>query len=382
MTFGCDEAAVDEDGAVETDTEDPNSGDTTTDGEPESITDETSEPGTPRANQISAFPFADPDTIATGTRYVTYGTTSGAGVGACGKTVSGAKFQVPYMVHGSGESASLGACTAKDSGDAMPAGPGAWADKSRGVWAPSVVYHGGRFIMFYAATKKGTATASNRDGQKCIGKAYAASARGPFKDAGEFACPDNGRWVLDPDAFVDGNQLYVVYRDDNVNTFPQTGISVVAADKNGAASWATRKTLLYSTDMSWESVGSTHHTIENPSMMKVGNGRWQLFFSGNDWNTRRYATGIADCGTSPLPATRCNQNQGSGHSYFGYKPSVTAPERGLPFNKMGPGGMSLFRTHGGKARVVWHFIDNESASPPRHSIVGELAYAGGEWSVK
>lgn len=341
----------------------------------------TAEPRPVEATPTSAFPFADPDTIATGTRYVTYGTTSALGVGDCGKPVWGAHYYVPYMVHGNGEAISLGVCTDADSGDAMPAGPGAWAEASRGIWAPSVVYHGGRFILFYAASKKGTLSAANPEGQKCIGKAFSASARGPFVDAGEFACPPDGRWALDPDAFVDGGQLYVVYRDDYVTYGAQTGISVVAADSNGSANWATRKTLLLSSDMSWESIGSPANTIENPSMMKISNGRWYLFFSANDWNSRRYATGIADCGTSPLPAARCSQTQGTSHSYFGYLPSVTTPERGLPYNKMGPGGMSLFRTFGGQARVVWHYIDDESVSPRRHAIIGELAFANGEWTV-
>lgn len=380
MAPGCDEAAVHETGGATAGTEsDTTASDTTAS---DTTAGGTNEPVMPRATPTSAFPFADPDTIASGTRYVTYGTTSALGVGDCGKPVWGAKYYLPYMVHGSGESVSLGVCSEKDSGDAMPAGPGAWAEKSRGIWAPSVIYHGGHFILFYSASKKGTTSAQNPEGQKCIGKAFASSARGPFVDAGEFACPPNGRWALDPDAFVDGSQLYVVYRDDNVNSFPQTGISVVAADKNGTANWSTRRTLLFSTDLSWESASSAHNTIENPSMMKVGNGHWYLFFSGNDWNTRRYATGIADCGTSPLPAARCSQTQGTGHSYFGYQPSATSPEKGLPYNKMGPGGMSLFRTFGGKARVVWHFIDKESASPPRHAIVGELLFSGGEWTVK
>lgn len=385
MARGCDDSAVEDSvtsatGTGGADDSDPDGA--TTGPEPDTTAGDNAGPVTPRATPVSAFPFADPDTIATGTRYVTYGTTSPLGVGDCGKSVWGAKYYVPYMVHGSGESISLGVCTDEDSGDAMPAGPGAWAEKSRGIWAPSVVKHGGRFILFYAATKKGTSTAANPEGQKCIGKAFADGARGPFVDAGEFACPPNGRWALDPDAFVDGGQLYVVYRDDNVNSFPQTGISVVAADKNGAANWATRRTLLFSTDLSWESVSSAHNTIENPSMMKIGDGHWYLFFSGNDWNTRRYATGIADCGTSPLPAARCSQTQGTGHSYFGYQPSATSPEKGLPYNKMGPGGMSLFRTFGGKARVIWHFIDKESDAPSRHAIVGELSFSGGEWAVK
>lgn len=388
---GCDAAGAGERESPETITSTPACGEDDSD----DCDDDDAAPGEPANEQgrapasdpsestpPSAFPFADPDTIATGTRYVTYGTTTPTNVGKCGKWVKDAHFYLPYMVHGSGETIALGVCTDADSGDAMPAGPGAWAEKSRGIWAPSVVYHGGHFILFYAATKKGTISDKYPEGQKCIGKAFSASARGPFADAGEFACPGGGRWALDPDAFVDAGQLHVVYRDDAVTSFAQTGISVVAADGNGVADWATRKTLLRSTDLSWESMGSATNIIENPSMMKISDGHWYLFFSANDWNSRRYATGIADCGSSPLPAALCKQSQGTGHSYFGYLPSVTAPEQGLPLNKMGPGGMSLFRTFGGKARVVWHYVDSEDAAPTRHSIIGELAFSGGEWTVK
>jgi arabinan endo-1,5-alpha-L-arabinosidase len=334
-------------------------------------------PGT-RFSGPSPVPFADPDTIATGTRYVTYGTSTPLGRGPCGVSTWGARFFVPYMVHGAGESVSFGSCTAADSGDAMPDGPGAWADPNTDVWAPSVVQHGGRFILFYTATKRGT----GNPGHKCIGKAYASSARGPFKDAGEFACPGGGRWALDPDAFVDGGQLYVVYRDDAVNGFPETGLSVVRTDANGVGIWSTRRTLLYSTDLSWESKDSVNRTIENPTMMKVGNGRWHLFFSGNDWDTRRYSTGVADCGTSPLSAGRCVQHWGQDRPYWGYSASSTNPHATLPQNRLGPGGMSMFRTFGGQARVVWHYIENENPNPPRRALIGELKYSNGLFWVE
>src|SRR5690348_13678008 len=83
------------------------------------------------ATASSTFPLADPDTVlAKDGTYVTYGTTVGAGVGArCGGT---GKLYVPYLNHGSGDTVSMSDCAA---GDALPSGPGSWAEPGGAVWA-------------------------------------------------------------------------------------------------------------------------------------------------------------------------------------------------------------------------------------------------------
>ncbi len=237
----------------------------------------------------STFPLADPDTLlAKDGSYVTYGTTVGAGTGArCGAT---GRLYVPVLVHGSGSSVGMADCA---SHDALPSGPGAWAEPGGAVWAPGVARFGNRFFMFYTASRKGS-------GQKCIGRAISDSARGPFQNQGEWACPDAGRWALDANPFVAGGNLYVTYRDDAIASGAETGISTVRTDSEGRAIWDTRRDMLKSTDITWDTakISGGTHVVENPAMWKAADGDWYLMYSGNNWDSARYSTGIARCGAS------------------------------------------------------------------------------------
>lgn len=324
----------------------------------------------------TAFPFQDPDTIPTGTRYITYGTTV-RDRSACGGVLdAGTNTRyVPFILHGNGEYIGLddGCAT----GDAMNSGPGGWAAPQGNVFAPSVVYYGGRYIMYYTATKRNTTI-------KCIGMAESASATGPFSNQREVACDlDGGRHAYDPDAFVDGGRLYMTYRDDAMTTWPETGLAVVRMASNGLAEWGTYRQLLRSTDVSWDEVGTTSsdtRVVENPSMIKISNGRWYLFFSGNRYSSIRHATGVADCGTTPLPNFRCTVLGSTSRPYFGWVGEGDLnPLYGLPQNRTGPGGMSAFRTNGGGARVTWHFLP--LFAPYRFALAGTLSYTNGVFAV-
>jgi hypothetical protein len=304
----------------------------------------------------STFPLADPDTVlAKDGSYVTYGTTAGAGSGArCGAT---GRLFVPVLVHGSGSTVGIANCA---SHDALPSGPGAWAEPGGAIWAPGVARFGDRFFMFY--------TASRRDsGQKCIGRAIATSARGPFENQGEWACPGGGRWALDANPFVAGGNLYVTYRDDAIASGAETGISTVRTDGEGRAIWDTRRDMLKSTDITWDTAKSSSgtHVVENPSMFKAADGHWYLMYSGNNWDSARYATGIADCGTTPLPGSRCAPiREGVTRPFFGFTGAAGLnPIRGLPGNHQGPGGMDVFDAADGTERVVWHWWDGARRFP-------------------
>ncbi len=327
------------------------------------------------------FPWADPDTLVFGGQYpstVTYGTTQ-SGYSNCGVWPTWQVIYVPYIwIFSPDELPNFtGSCAG---GDAMPGGPGGWAEPGSDVWAPSVVHWGGVFIMYYTATKAGT-------GQKCIGRATSTTVTGPFTGHIEVACPGGGRWAIDPDVFVHDGQLYMTYRDDAIVEWPETGLSVVQMNADGSANWSTRRDLLYSIDVwNWDYAPSTGvNVIENPSMMRFGDGHFYLFFSGGQWNSRGYATGVADCGTSPLPASRCNIQQGQDRPYFGYQgPGATPPYRGLPQNQFGPGGMSVFRTHAGNPAVVWHYWMEQPPYPgwpadQREILAGFLIHYDGFW---
>ncbi|MAQ16111.1 MAG: hypothetical protein CMN30_15140 [Sandaracinus sp.] len=316
----------------------------------------------------SEFWLADPDTVlGLDGSYISYGTTIGPGQGPrCGGV---GELFVPYLVHGSGNTVGISDCAA---GDAMPSGPGAWAEGA--IWAPGVARYGDRYFMYYTASRRGT-------GQKCVGRAVASAARGPFTDQGEWACPPMGRWAIDANPIVADGQLLVAYRDDAINSFPETGLSVVRTDANGWADWSTRRDLLRSTDVDWETiaVSGTSRVIENPSLF-LHEGLWYVTYSGNNWDSPRYATGLALCGPSPLPATPCTPlRDGVRRPYFGFMGDGDLdPYRGLPGNHEGPGGMDVFNAADGSLRVIWHWWQRSDGT--RRSAVGRLLEDdGGFW---
>lgn len=317
----------------------------------------------------STFPLADPDTVlAKDGSYVTYGTTVGAGVGArCGAT---GKLFVPVLVHGSGNTVGMTNCA---SADAMPNGPGSWAEGN--IWAPGVVRFGETYFMYYTASKRGT-------GQKCIGRSTSGSARGPFTNPTEWACPPNGRWAIDANPFVAGGTMYVAYRDDAITSFPETGISVVRTHANGVADWATRRDALKSTDIGWETIrmSGTTRVIENPSMFRAADGFWYVAYSGNNWDSARYATGIAKCGTGPIPSARCTPLQnGVQRPYFGYTgDGGLNPYRGLPGNHRGPGAMDVFAAADGTQRAVFHWWNGSQRFP----VTGSFGRDSGGFHVR
>jgi len=301
-------------------------------------------------------------------------------------------FNVSYVAHPSLGGASSTLNGQRITGDALPGGPGTGfaqpedcskGDPSKDVWAPSVILYGGKYIMHYTAAKPG--------GQRCIGRATATKARGPFTPASEWACPPQGRWAIDPGAFVglDG-QLYVAYRDDYAvpGQDPcKTAISIVRTNANGEAIWSTRRTALLSDDVTWEKRGAASSAcpsrvriVENPSIAisPSANGHYYLFFSTGKYNSAQYANGVADCGTNPVGPGRCTIAANNGRPYWGH--SSMNPYFTLPGDHWGPGGMSIYWSFGSPSgpterRVVWHWYHIHENK--RYVRNAELVWAGG-----
>lgn len=293
---------------------------------------------------------ADPDTLqAPNGSYYTYSTSSHG-------------MKVPLRIT---PTADIGGVA--PTRDALPNGPGAWADGCTGIWAPSVVQASGKWFMYYTASRSGTSgcAGGSGNGHKCIGRAVADNPAGPFTGGREVACPAGGRWALDPDAVVTPSYgLVMVYRDDAVTSGAETGISVVQMDADGFAKWSTRVTLLKSTDITWDTAGDSSgtHIVENPSLVRVG-GTWRLFFSGNKWDTRRYAVGLANCGESVMVGA-CTPTH-TGRPWFGYVGTGDIdPVHQLPGNHTGPGGLAAFTDNAGNPRVVWHWYNTSTGVRP------------------
>lgn len=328
------------------------------------------EPETEKAGGSTKGGAADPDSVqAPDGKYYTIATKAGAAKGC--KVPKKGFFWVPMRITKTADLA--GTCAVRD---ALPEGPGKWAYRGEkaAVWAPSIVQYKNKWFLFYSASKAGTGANADKRGQMCIGKAEASKPQGPYKNTGMVVCPGAGRWAIDPDAFVDNGKFFLVYRDDSAAPKGQSGISGVQLNDKGEAMMKTRQPLLTSLDVTWETKGTgpkDHgHIIENPTMMKI-NGRYRLFFSGNTWASKRYSTGLADCGTAPInnrcTMTRANKDR----PWFGYSKSGLNPQHTLPpkdKEHMGPGGMAIFKNNAGQIKAVWHWWPNG----PRPAMMGTM----------
>ena len=84
-------------------------------------------------------------------------------------------------------------------GDALPEKPG-WARSSQDFWAPSVIFDGSTYFMYYSATPD---VANGPEDGHCLAVATASSPAGPFVDMGKPLLNGIGFEYIDPMAFDD-----------------------------------------------------------------------------------------------------------------------------------------------------------------------------------
>jgi Glycosyl hydrolases family 43/Domain of unknown function (DUF4185) len=264
------------------------------------------------------------------------------------------KAYVPYRVGPAPDE--LGDCWA---GDALPDGPGPWANHDPGVfmqWAPSIANIDGVWYLFYASQLAGT-------GQQCIGAAASNSPTGPgwIHQDNPLICPGGGNWAIDPEIWYDRQTRawYLLWRQDpdacdsflHIRQFdPATG-TLTGPERRLMT--ATRP------ELGFDEIGIDNNCadgnkdiIENPTMVRADNGELWLFFSANQWDSINYATGWALCGTgSPVEGAECalvNALPGSSRNspiWGSSQRTAVTPEDPKPYEAFpdlpGFGGMSL-----------------------------------------
>jgi beta-xylosidase len=169
--------------------------------------------------------------------------------------------------------------------DALPVLP-RWAASSISMtWAPSVIAVGSRYLMYMT-------TEEAASGRQCIGLATSASPTGPFDDASKrpFLCQQNLGGSIDPQVEPDGaGHLVLVWKNDGNCCGLPTGIWEQNLTADGLHLVGRPRRLL-SADEPWQ-----HGNIEAPALTPAGTKGWWLFYSGGDWRTSEYATGVAYC---------------------------------------------------------------------------------------
>src|SRR5690349_16584 len=214
-------------------------------------------------NPVLTRDFPDPFVLKAGDRYYAYAT-NGAG-----KNIQRATS--PDLVHWSVQ------------GDAMPALP-SWAQIGGNfVWAPEVIPVGGKYVMYYTARDK----ASDK---QCVGVAVSDTPDGRFKDSNDhpLVCQADQGGTIDPDPFQDGDKLYLYFKNDGNCCGRTTYIYVQELSPDGLQ-LTGQPTQLVSNDEYWEG-----HVVEAPTMFKH-DGKYYLFYSGNDYGGADYAVGYATC---------------------------------------------------------------------------------------
>ncbi len=210
-------------------------------------------------------------------------------------------------------------------GDALPHEP-AWAAPDA-TWAPSVLQRGATYLLYYSAVYTPT-------GQQCISEAVATQPQGPYVDnsALPLMCQTALGGSIDPTPFVDANGTpYLVWKSQGAGSQPATLWSQQLTP-DGTALVPGVATPLLSPSQAWQG-----GVVEGPSMTLVG-GQYLLFYSANNWETDRYAIGVADCAGPMGPCRDLS----------------TDPLLGSQASFSGPGGPSVFTDPQGHLWMAFH----------------------------
>jgi len=239
--------------------------------------------------------------------------------------------------------------------DPMPDLP-PWA-KEGWTWAPEVIRHNGRFIMYFTAKER-------RSELQCVGVAESASPRGPFTSQATepLVCQREIGGTIDPAVFRDADgQLYLYYKNDgNHPRFAKpTDIFAQRLTRDGLSLTGPAVALLRN-DRPWEA-----HVIESPTMVRQGNS-YIMFFSANHfgWEEHQrlspYAMGFARC---QGPMGPCTDHPGNPILY-----SYNNRQAGC---LSGPGHQAVFEA-GGRQFIVFHA--HGATSGCRRANLGRYMY--------
>lgn len=239
-------------------------------------------------------------------------------------------------------------------GDALPRLP-SWTVKGF-QWAPSVwARPDGSFVMYYSTPAPSQGFAVPR--KQCISRAVASAPAGPYVDdsAAPLICPLEAGGAIDPSPFVDRGRLFLLWKVDGNSDGLPTMIMSQPMSADGLTT-AGPPTELISADQTWEA-----GIVEGPSMVRVG-GRYELFYSANNWNSAAYSVGIALCDSVTGPCAKPMDR-----AWMVSRQRYT-----------GPGGQEFFDNPGGVWMVHHGFLPGQAGTPggQRRLYLDLLRYSG------
>jgi len=223
-------------------------------------------------------------------------------------------------------------------GDALPDKP-AWAGDTQDFWAPSVIFDGSTYIMYYSATPE---VCHHPQRGHCLAVATSQSPTGPFIDMGMPLLLGMGFEYIDPMAFDDpvtGKRL--LYWGSG---FQPIKVQELAEDRMSFAPGSTP------TDLVWPNpVEGAFPRLVEAAWVIHHDDYYYLFYSGDNCcgPDADYGVMVARSESATGPFETLEEARGVPHSLMLFK-----SERWLA-----PGHNSIVTDKAGDTWIVYHAID-------------------------
>lgn len=235
------------------------------------------------------------------------------------------------------------------------------------TWAPDVTRIGDRYVLYYTTPAVDVPRPDGKPSQ-CLSVAVADSPEGPFVDesAAPLVCQPELGGSIDGSYFVDedGTQ-YIVWKNDGNCCSQPTNFWLQELTPDGTA--VTGEPVMLDgldNDAPWEG-----RVIESPQLL-FHDGRYYMFYSGNDFASVRYAVGYATADALEGPYTDAQENPILSTDF------ESAAELGLA----GPGHQAIFTDDEGDLWMAYHAWPNTAIgddSVGRHLWLDELLFEDG-----
>ena len=225
----------------------------------------------------------------------------------------------------------------EDLGDALPKKP-TWAQDTQDLWAPSVIFDGSTYFMYYSATPD----ASREGPDHALAVATSDSPAGPFVDIGQPFLAGKGFHNIDPMAYDDpATGKHLLYWGSG---FEPIKVRELAPDRTSFAEGSEPIDLIWPNGKN----GAFPRLVEASWVIRHDDF-YYLFYSGDNCcgPDAEYGVMVARSRSATGPFVTLEQAKGVPHSLMLFK-----SERWLA-----PGHNSIVTDDSGEVWIVYHAID-------------------------
>jgi arabinan endo-1,5-alpha-L-arabinosidase len=223
---------------------------------------------------------------------------------------------------------------------------GADAGLGDAYWAPEVATADGRYWMYYSV------------GHGILGHhirvAVSDSPFGPFEDTGVNLTPDES-FAIDAHPFLDSDGSRYLFFARDVLDARRPGTHLAAKRMTSMTTAESETVAILEPDSDWQIYERSRsmygrvfdwHTLEGPAVIRRGDGRYRLFFSGGSWEGDGYGVSVATASTPLGPWT---------HTHAPQPDLLSTQITGL----RGPGHNSVVRDEHGMDVIAYHAWNTE-----------------------